>query len=304
LTCTLKDAVKYGLDIYAHTRKLFVWLCVTNKGVSDVNLAAISQLDPPITEEDLISRGFPTDPNVGKNGYIVIRPGITIRLTRNIDKERGFVNGAIAVVVEVLVDYNPSAGRNSCIFTARLTTGSMILVHPVSAGRADAMHEFLPCTYGYATTIRKAQGATLDYVCLYFDAPFPPDRGYGYVGASRCRTAAGLYYFKRLRRTDWLPIRKVVDPDEDSERGEVSDAESGESYDGTCSDGASACSSLRSDAHLSESEMDIDEDGFPIIEDEQDLGDEGGYVPTDGLIEPMDAYADLCGDAKRRKTAE
>ena len=50
--------------------------------------------------------------------------------------------------------------------------------------------------------------------------------------------------------------------------------------------------------------MDLDEDGFPIIEDEQDLGDEGGYVPTDGLIEPLDAYADLFGDVKRRKTAE
>ena len=268
-----------------------------------MNLAAISQLDPPITEEDLISRGFPTDPNAGKDGYIVIRPGITIRLTRNIDKERGFVNGAIAVVVDVLVDYNPSAGRNSCIFTARLTTGSMILVHPVSAGRADTMHEFLPCSYGYATTIRKAQGASLDYVCLYFDAPFPPDRGYGYVGASRCRSAAGLYYFKRLRRTDWLPIRKFVDPDEDSERGEVSDAESGESYDGTCSDVASDCSSLRSDGHLSDSDTDLDEDGFPTIEDVPDLGDEGGYVPTYDQTEPLDAYADLL-EAKRRKTAE
>ena len=179
MTCTLKDAVKYGLDVYAHTRKLFVWLCVTNKGVRNLNLPAISQLDPRINEKDLISRGFPTDPDVGEKGYIVIRPGITIRLTKNMDKERGFVNGAIAVVVDVLVDYNPSAGRNSCIFTARLTTGSMILVHPVSAGRADTMHEYLPCTYGYATTIRKAQGVSLDYVCLYFDAPFRPDRGYG-----------------------------------------------------------------------------------------------------------------------------
>ena len=143
MTCTVKDAVTYGLDIYAHTRKLFVWLCVTNKGVSDVNLAAISQLDPPITEEDLISRGFPTDPNAGKNGYIVIRPGITIRLTKNIDKERGFVNGAIAVVCDVLVDYNPSEGRHTCIFTARLTTGTMILMHPVSKGRAYNMNEFL-----------------------------------------------------------------------------------------------------------------------------------------------------------------
>ena len=112
------------------------------------------------------------------------------------------------------------------------------------------------------------------------------------------------YYFKRLRRTDWLPIRKVVDPDEESDRGEVSDADSGESYDGTCSDVASDCSSLRSDGHLSESEMDLDEDGFPIIEDGPELGDEGGFVPTDGTIEPLDAYADLFGDAKRRKTAE
>ena len=34
---------------------LFVWLCVTNKGVRDVNLAAISQLGPLIKEADLKS---------------------------------------------------------------------------------------------------------------------------------------------------------------------------------------------------------------------------------------------------------
>ena len=170
------------------------------------------------------------------------------------------------------------------------------------------MHEFLPCTYGYATTIRKAQGASLDYVCLYFDAPFPPDRGYGYVGASRCRSAAGLHYFKRLRRTDWLPIRKIVDSDEESERGPASDVSS---YDGG-SDDESDCSTLRSrsdgyvlsDGHLSEPGTEFDEDGFHIIEDGPDLGDEGGYVPTDDQPEPLHAYADIVSLAKRRKTAE
>ena len=170
------------------------------------------------------------------------------------------------------------------------------------------MHEFLPCTYGYATTIRRAQGASLHHVCLYFDAPFPPDRGYGYVGASRCRSAAGLYYFKRLRRTDWLPIRKFVDPDEESDRGPASEASS---YDGG-SDDESGCSTLRSRSdgylssggHLSEPDTEFDEDGFPIIEDGPDLGDEGGYTPPDASIEPLDAYADLLGDATRRKTAE
>jgi len=262
-----------------------------------------SQLDPTITEEDLISRGFPTDPDVGKNGYIVIRPGITIRLTKNIDKERGFVNGAIAVVVDVLVDYNPSDGRHSCIFTARLTTGSMILVHPISAGRADTMHEYLPCTHGYATTIRRARGASLDYVCLYFEVNFPPDRGYGYVGGSRCRNAAGLHYFKRLRRTDWLPIRKEGDPDEDSERGSASDAGSVDPYDGWCGDGESDCSTLRSDGHLqpsSDGDDEFDSDGdFRTIEDDYSKVVQGDFSST-GDTEPLDAYADLVG-AKRRR---
>ena len=130
------------------------------------------------------------------------------------------------------------------------------------------------------------------------------------MGASRCRSAAGLYYFKRLRRTDWLPIRKFVDPDEESDRGPASEASS---YDGG-SDDESGCSTLRSRSdgylssggHLSEPDTEFDEDGFPIIEDGADLGDEGGYVPTDGVTEPLDAYADLRGEptAKRRNTAE
>jgi hypothetical protein len=108
---SLVEAVKYGLSINRWSGKLFVWLCVTNKGVRDVNLATISQLSPPITEADLLSRGFPTDPNVGKEGKIVLRPGITIRLTRNMDKERGFVNEAIATVCDILQDYNPIRGK-------------------------------------------------------------------------------------------------------------------------------------------------------------------------------------------------
>ena len=60
---------------------------------------------------------------------------------------------------------------------------------------------------------------------------------------------------------------------------------------------------VTSDGHLSEPDAEFDEDGFPIIEDGPDLGDEGGYVPIDGLTEPLDAYADLLGGpiAKRRR---
>ena len=161
---SITEAVAFGLKIQQQTGKLFVWLCVTNKGVRAVNLAAISHLDSPITEEDLQRDGYEVDPNVAKRQKMIVRRGLTIRLTRNLDKERRFVNGAIAVVRDVLVDYSPSEGRDSCVFTSQLTIGSMILVFPVFAGRAESMHSFLPCTYGYATTIRKAQGLSLIHI--------------------------------------------------------------------------------------------------------------------------------------------
>ena len=63
----------------------------------------------------------------------------------------------------------------------------------------------LPCSYGYSTTIRRAQGQTLDMGCLYFDHSYPADRGYGYVGASRFKCKGDLYLYGKLRRTDWLP---------------------------------------------------------------------------------------------------
>ena len=46
-TCSLDEAVKFGLSIYARTGKLFVWLCVTNKGVRDVNYQPLHSLILP-----------------------------------------------------------------------------------------------------------------------------------------------------------------------------------------------------------------------------------------------------------------
>ena len=76
------------------------------------------------------------------------------------------------------------------------------MVHPVG----DDIDSFLPCTYGWATTIRWAQGATLTHGCIFFDHAYPPERGYGYVAISRFKTQASVFHYGRLRRTDWLPI--------------------------------------------------------------------------------------------------
>ena len=99
-------------------------------------------------------------------------PGIAIRLTRNLDKERGFVNGAMGYVDTILhcEDERPIG------FTVRLIgTDVLFLVHPIWTNK----ERVLPCTYGYATTNRRPQGATYFHGCLYFDHSHPPAHGYG-----------------------------------------------------------------------------------------------------------------------------
>ena len=192
LVGSLSTAVAFGLAQSApHDGAIFSWLCVTNKGARKVNSAALFLLD--ITAADL-AVGQASDPKIDIDA-IILRKDLCIRLTRNLDKGRGFVNVAIGVVVDVLCPY---------VAILRLTTGNLVLLHPVSCGGDGGF--FLPCTYGYATTIRRAQGSSLSMGCIYFDHCYPPERGYGYVAASRFRSMAGLFHYGRIRRTDWLPV--------------------------------------------------------------------------------------------------
>ena len=89
-------------------------------------------------------------------------------------------------------------------FIAKLLgSGNYVLVHPMEEGG----ERFLPCCYGYATTIRRAQGASLSMGCIYFDQKkYPVGRGYGYVAVSRFRSRGGVYLYGHKRRTDFLPV--------------------------------------------------------------------------------------------------
>ena len=148
-----------------------------------------------ITEEDLID-GARCDPQTKSQLNILARPGIILRLSRNLDKMRGFVNGAVCVVMESL--------RGNTIFVAKLlSSGNFVLVHPMT----EDGNTFLPCCYGYATTIRRAQGASLTCGAVYFDQHWhAAQRGYGYVAVSRFRTQAGCHLYGKLRATDFLPV--------------------------------------------------------------------------------------------------
>ena len=190
---SLQTAVRWGLELEQSSGRRFTWLTATNAGAAEVCRAALAVAG--IGEEDL-SGGYLCDPDSKSPLRILARPGIKVRLTRNLDKQRGFVNGATGTVCESLC--------GNRVFTVQLDdTGNMVLVHPME----ENGQLFLPCCYGYATTIRRAQGASLEQGCLWFDQRrFAAGRGYGYVGVSRFKRRTGVYLFGKLRRTDFLPV--------------------------------------------------------------------------------------------------
>ena len=136
---------------------------------------------------------------------------------------RGFVNGALAVVCESLL--------GNGIFTAKLVgTGNMVLVHPIVENGC----RFVPCCYGYATTIRRAQGADLVHGYVYFEQKrWPAARGYGYVACSRFKTRAGCYLYGKLRCTDFLPVGGIPEEEQLERRYYPLDSDA--------SDGEDAC---------------------------------------------------------------
>ena len=102
---------------------MFTWLTVTNAGSEEVCRAALRHQG--ITEAEL-ARGFVCDPQTKSRLRILARPGITLRLSRNIDKQRGFVNGALAEVVVSL--------RGNAIFVAKLVaSGNYVLIHAMKS---------------------------------------------------------------------------------------------------------------------------------------------------------------------------
>ena len=104
----------------------------------------------------------------------------------------------------------------------------MVLVHPME----ENGERFLPCCYGYATTIRRAQGADLYHGCIYMDQKKRvAARGYAYVACSRFKFRSGCYLYGKLRRSDFLPVGKEKE-DEVLVRGYYSLDSSDSEFDG------------------------------------------------------------------------
>ena len=198
-------ATRAALRMEAGTRERFTFLTVRNQRAACLNLARLELQFPDAARILNQGGGIPADVE-----RVVVASGMRIRLTLNVDKERGFVNGNTGTVKSML---------RSDVFLLQSDQGLPILVHPVTQkGR-----KFLPVTYGWATTMRRAQGATLEKVGLWFDRKLP-DRGYAYVGLSRAKRRADVFLMGKIRRTDWRPVGGEGRPGEQTDLSALSES--------------------------------------------------------------------------------
>jgi ATP-dependent exoDNAse (exonuclease V) alpha subunit len=116
------------------------------------------------------------------------------------DPKNRWANGSMGHVISIEEDEVKIELMTGKCFTAKNHT---FRVHDGNGKETGSATNF-PLRLGWATTIHKSQGQTLDRVCVNLANLWEP--GQGYVALSRVRSAAGLFI------KDWTP--KSIFPDQ------------------------------------------------------------------------------------------
>ena len=119
-----------------------------------------------------------------------------IFLTKNLDKPGDFVNGMEATVEKY-------EERSKCL-RVRTRTGQRHGVHLYTDPEKE--HKgvtYFPIRLGYASTIHKVQGTTLEHVTIYLDREGAPATGY--VALSRVRTMQDYSIGGKVTRAHFVP---------------------------------------------------------------------------------------------------
>ena len=159
-------------------------------------------------------RVVPGDPESNTSNYrrgrlvdceparVPIYIGARITLTRNIDKENHFVNGMSAEVVAV---------RQQCV-VVRTKVGNIVTVFPYTdddllVDGQPRRATYLPLRLGYAVTLQKVQGATMDHVTIWLDVANV--EAAGYVALSRVRRDADWRFIGHVTPHHFTPASGV-----------------------------------------------------------------------------------------------
>jgi len=199
-------------------RHRWVWLCTTNKEAADENRRCLAALPGETRRYRAgISGEFETHARRGKAGNLpadaelVLKVGARVVFIRN-DRHRRWVNGTTGVVtrmdddgIEVATD----SGEELSVGFDTWTAYRRIKVDKeIRREEAGSMSQ-LPVRLGWAITIHKSQGMTLDSVV--FNAPRSLfAAGQAYVGLSRARSLERLLLRRPLTRRDILLSEDAV----------------------------------------------------------------------------------------------
>ena len=143
-----------------------------------VESLGVAPLDWESNIENFNEKGQVHQKTPPKAANTAIYKGMKVFLTKNMNKEDDFVNGMSAIVEA----YDAST---KCL-QVRTATKQRLAVHMHTedvegCGRVTSF----PVRAGYASTIQKVQGATLDHITIWLDVP--GCRAAGYVALSRVR---------------------------------------------------------------------------------------------------------------------
>jgi ATP-dependent exoDNAse (exonuclease V) alpha subunit len=177
-----------------------MFLSVTRRAAAKLNDFAVQVLFPDQAPLAVL----PADPDSNIENYykgkliaeepleVAIFAGARVILTKNLNKDIGFVNGMGATV--------QGLERNNVV--VKTDQGRLISVHPWTSPE-HVVH--YPLRLGYASTLHKVQGATLKHVTLWLDvANFPAA---AYVALSRVEYDAHWRYIGNPGVHHFTPAR-------------------------------------------------------------------------------------------------
>lgn len=150
------------------------------------------------------------DQNVPSPRNLELKVGARALVTKN---HAGAVNGTLGVVTELLengVHFRPDGSTEEINLTPmsweqyryELADGQFV-------PQATGTYKQIPLTYGWAITIHKAQGLTLDSVCVDLGSG-AFESGQTYVALSRCRGFDGLTVRRPLTVRDFMADERVA----------------------------------------------------------------------------------------------
>jgi len=176
------------------------FLTVTRRAAGLLNEMAVNALfkdHEPLTT-------LPTDPESNTENYqgskmigkepleSPIYRGARVMLTKNLNKEVGYVNGMGGTVV----------GIDKAAILVKTDQGKLLSIYPWTS-EEHVVH--YPLRLGYASTLHKVQGATLEHVTVWLDIPNMPAAAYvalsrvSYDSAWRFIGNPGVHHFTPAR---------------------------------------------------------------------------------------------------------